>query len=298
MSLGSLGLLCATPTQGLLFPVWVKLIVPQTLRDKKDAVLKRICSKIPRGLILFDRGFARRKVFEMLLGAGHHLLCRAKSNAVFYRIPKPAKPAKPGCPQKYGDRLNIERLRYKVMSIGNKDYQITSHLVRTKMCPADVRLVVIHTRPKRWKPYRYFLVFTTDLTLEIPKIVEYYQHRWQIETAFRDLKQEFGFSAYRVKSRKSINRFVQLSFIAASLTKLIFALPPPTEKPITVKTVCEFLGIHGYHPKKLTQGLRIAYLQAQIKDTLYSTSSPQNTNSQNINTDSQQDMTLPFDKTA
>ena len=295
---GALGLLCETPTQRLLFPVWVKLIVPQTVRDKGDAILKRICSKIPRGLIIFDRGFARRKVFEMLVGLGHHILCRAKSNAVFYRIPKPPKHPKPGRPKKYGDRLNIRRLRYKAMSIANKDVQITSHLVRTKMCPVDVRLVVIRTRPKRWKPYRYFLVFTTDLTLEIPQIVEDYQHRWQIETAFRDLKQQFGFSGYQVKSRKSINRFVQLSFIAASLTKLIFALPPPTEKPITVKTVCEYLGIHWYHPKKLTQGLRVAYLQAQIKDLQYSTSSPENTNSQNINTFVQQETTLPLDKAA
>ena len=46
---GALGLLYATPTERLLFPVWVKLIVPQTLRDKSDAVLKRICSKIPQG---------------------------------------------------------------------------------------------------------------------------------------------------------------------------------------------------------------------------------------------------------
>ena len=295
---GALGLLCATPTQWLLFPVWVKLIVPQTLRDKKDAVLKRICSKIPRGLILFDRAFARRKVFEMLLGFGHHLLCRAKSNAVFYRLPKPPKHPKPGRPKKYGDRLNIRRLRYQVMSIGNRDYQIASHLVRTKMCPVDVRLVVIRTRPKRSKPYRYFLVFTTDLTLEIPQIVEYYQHRWQIETAFRDLKQEFGFSAYRVKSRKSINRFVQLSFIAASLTKLIFSMPHPTQKPISPQEVCEKLGIHWYHPRKLTQGLRVAYLQAQIREFGFSTSATENTNPQNISTRVQQDMTLPFDKAA
>ena len=221
---GALGLLCATPTQWVLFPVWVKLIVPQTVRDKADAILKRICSKIPRGLILFDRAFARRKVFEMLLAAGHHLLCCAKSNAVFYRIPKPPKHPKPGRPRKYGDRLNIRRLRYKAMSIANKDYQIASHLVRTKMCPLEVRLLVIRRRPKPAKPYRYFLVFTTDLTLEIPKILQYYQHRWQIETAFRDLKQHFGFSGYQVKSRKSINRFVQLSFVAASLTKLSFSI--------------------------------------------------------------------------
>ena len=295
---GALGLLCATPTDGLLFPVWVKLIVPQTVRDKGDAILKRICSKIPPGLMLFDRAFARRKVFEMLLGAGHHILCRAKSNAVFYRIPKPPKHPKPGRPKKYGDRLNIRRLRYKAMSIANKDSQIASDLVRTKMCPTDVRLLVIRTRPKPSKPYRYFLVFTTDLTLEIPQILQYYQHRWQIETAFRDAKQEFGFSGYQVKSRKSINRWVQLSFIAASLTKLIFSMPHPTEKPINVKTVCEALGIHWYHPKKLTQGLRVAYLKAQIRDHRFSTSSTENTNSQNIQTFVQQDTSLPFDKAA
>lgn len=295
---GALGLLCATPTDWLLFPVWVKLIVPQTVRDKGDAILKRICSKIPPGLMLFDRAFARRKVFEMLLGAGHHILCRTKSNAVFYRIPKPPKHPKRGRPKKYGDRLNIRRLRYKAMSIANKDSQIASHRVWTKMCPTDVRLLVIRTRPKPSKPYRYFLVFTTDLTLEIPKILQYYQHRWQIETAFRDAKQHFGFSGYQVKSRKSINRFVQLSFIAASLTKLIFSMPHPTEKPINVKTVCEALGIHWYHPKKLTQGLRVAYLKAQIRDHRFSTSSTENTNSQNIQTFLQQETPLPFDKAA
>ena len=58
---GALGLLCQTPTDWLLFPIWVKLVAPQTIRDKTDAVLKRICSKIAPGLIIFDRGFARRE---------------------------------------------------------------------------------------------------------------------------------------------------------------------------------------------------------------------------------------------
>ena len=294
----TLGLLCATPTQRLLFPVWVKLIVPETVCDKGDAVLKRIASKLARGLMIFDRAFARRKVFEMLLELGHHILCRAKSNAVFYREPKPVKHPKRGRPKKYGDRLNIPRLRYKTMSVAEKTYLVASEVVRTKLCPTDVRLVVIRKRSRPSKPYRYFLVFTTDLTLEIPQIIEYYQQRWQIETAFRDLKQEFGFSGYRVRSRKSINRFVQLSFIAASLTKLIFSLPESTETPITVKTVCEALGIHWYHPKKLTQGLRVAYLQSQIKERYFFTSSPENTNSQNIQTFVQQETTLPMDKAA
>ena len=295
---GALGLLCKTATEWLLFPVYVKLIVPQTLRDKSNAVLKRICSKIPRGLILFDSGFARRKVFEMLLALGHHLLCRAKSNAVFYRLPKPPKPSQRGRPKKYGDRLNLRRLRYKDISIMEKTYQVASHVVRTKMCPAEVRLVVIRTRPKPSKPYRYFCVFTTDLTLEIPKIVEYYRQRWQIETAFRDAKQHFGFDAYRVKSRRSINRFVQLSFVAASLTKLIFTTPVAREKAIGVEKVCDQLGIHWYRPRKLTQGMRVAYLRSEINAYRFSESFKEKPNSQNIHTIFQHDNTLPFDKAA
>jgi hypothetical protein len=294
----ALGLLCETPRQWILFPVWVRLIVPEKLRDKGDAVLKRIFSRLPRGLVIFDRGFARRKVFQTLLALKHHILCRAKSNAVFYRIPKRRKRPGPGRPKKYGDRLNIRRLRYKVVSIMGKDYQVASQIVRTKMCPADVRLVVIRTKPKPSKPYRYFSVFTTDLTLEIPKIVEYYRQRWQIETAFRDAKQHFSFSGYQVKSRKSINRFLQLSFVAASLTKLIFSMPEMTEKQLSVEEVSEQLGIHWYKPKKLTQGLRVAYLQAQIWWLRFSTSSKEKTNSQNIQTQAPQDNALPFDKAA
>ena len=297
---GALGLLCETATDWLLFPVWVKLIVPQTLRDKGDAVLKRICSKIPRGLIIFDGGFARRKVFTMLLGLGHHILCRARSTAVFYRLPKVPKEPQRGRPKKYGARLNIRRLRYKEKSILKKTYQVASEVVRTKMCPVPVRLVVMRTRPTPSQPYRYFCVFTTDVTLEVAKIVEYYRQRWQIETAFRDAKQHFGFDAYRVKSRKSINRFVQLSFVAASVTKLVFFRfsSRQASERVSVKEVCEHLGIHWYHPKKLTQGLRVAYLQSHLRGLEYSASSQEKTNSQNIHPISQHDTTLPFDKAA
>ena len=228
-------------------------------------------------------------------------MCRAKSNAVFYRLPKPPKRRQRGRPRKYGDRLKIHRLRYKDVSILEKTYQVASEVVRTKMCPTDVRVVVIRTRPKRSKPYRYFCVFTTDLTLEIPKIVAYYRQRWQIETAFRDVKQHFGFDAYRVKSRKSINRFVQLSFVAASLTKLTFlkfGSPQGVSDRLSVKEVCGHLGIHWYHPKKLTQGLRVAYLQSQLRTLEYSVSSQEKTNSQNIHPISEHDTTLPFDKAA
>ena len=64
-------------------------------------MLQRICADVPPSLIMFDRfdrGFNRRKVFTEILSQGHHLLCRAKSNAAFYQIPVLPKKPKPGRP--------------------------------------------------------------------------------------------------------------------------------------------------------------------------------------------------------
>ena len=291
---GALAVMCTTTTQTVLFPVWAKLINAQTIRDKSDAVMRRICSKIPKGLIIFDRGFARRKVFTMVMRHGHQILCRAKSNAVFYRCVKEGNRNR-GRPKKYGRRYDIRRLRYKEMEIDGKLYSVTSQIGRTKMCDALIRLVVIRTRPKRSQPYRYFCVFTTALTLSIPEIVFYYRQRWQIETAFRDAKQHFGFDGYQVKSHKSINRFVQLSFVAASVTKLIFCIA----EEVSVERVCHELGIHWYHPRRLTQGLRVAYLRFLIRtEPSFSASLKSESNSQKIPPSFEEDTPLPLDKAA
>ena len=86
---------------------------PGKKRDTSLAVLKRLCVKMPPGLIVFDRGFNRRKVFTLILSQGHHLLCRAKSNAVFYHIPKPPKILKRGRPLRYGNRVHLPYLAYR-----------------------------------------------------------------------------------------------------------------------------------------------------------------------------------------
>ena len=279
---GALGLLCSTVTETVLFPVWVKLICPQTLHNNSVAVLKRIVSQIPPGLILFDRGFNRRKVFESVLEAGHHLLCRAKSNAVFYRLPATPKRPKRGRPKKYGRRLQLPQLRYETIDMDNQRYSVASLVGRTKMCPATVRLVVIRTRCQQAKAFRYFCVYTTDLTLDLCQIVRYYQNRWLIETAFRDAKQHFGFDKYRVKSHQSINRLGQLSFVATSLTQWGFNTISATGGSLTIEQVCRELGIDWYRPPKLTRGLMSEYLSALIEGRLFSATTDEDTNSPDI----------------
>ena len=93
---GALCWLCETPQGPRAFPLSVRVMCPAKKRDVSLTVLKRLCAKVRPGLIVFDRGFNRRKVFEQVLSQGHQLLCRAKSNAVFYQIPPTPETAKTG----------------------------------------------------------------------------------------------------------------------------------------------------------------------------------------------------------
>ena len=278
---GAIGWLAETPEGSRLFPLAARMMDPKSEAAKSFSVLKHLCGLMPPGLIIFDRGFNRRKVFTEILSQGHHLLCRAKSNAVFFDIPKRPKHRKRGRPRWYGHRVSIHHLKYRDLIVDGETLSVAEKVVRTKMCAVDVRIVVIRKRPKASQPYRYFCLFTSDLQLCVETVIRHYRNRWQIETAFRDVKENFGFDSYQLRNPKSLNRFVQLSFLAATLTQLAFSGFPPTQAPtetntdaapLDLETVVLTLNMHWYQPKYLTRGLMVAYLQHCLHQNYFSLS--------------------------
>ena len=98
--------------------------------DKVASVLTRqVQSVFSQGLIIFDRGFNRRKVFTTILGQGHHLLCRAKSNAVFYYIPKQPRHPKQGRPRRYGRRVSLSHQKFRDVDVQNQTLSVTDKKV-------------------------------------------------------------------------------------------------------------------------------------------------------------------------
>ena len=276
---GAIGWLAETPEGVRLFPLAARMMDPRSEAANSFAVLKHLCGLMPPGLIIFDRGFNRRKVFTESLSQGHHLLCRAKSNAVFFYIPKRPKHPKRGRPPRYGRRLSLPHLKYRDLLVSNETFSVTDKVVRTRMCPVDVRIVVIRKRPKNpSQPYRYFCLFTSDLQRSVEAVIRHYRNRWQIETAFRDVKENFGFDAYQLRNPKSLNRFVQLSFLAATLTQLVFTktetqtpaeVSNTDEDALDLETVIRTLNMHWYQPKYLTRGLMVAYYQRCLQQNYF-----------------------------
>ena len=279
---GAIGWLAETPEGVRLFPLAARMMDPKSEDTNSFAVLKHLGGQMPPGLIIFDRGFNRRKVFTEILSQGHHLLCRAKSNAAFYYLPKRPKSPKRGRPRRYGSRVSLPHLKYRDIVVGDKTLSVADKVVRTKMCPVDVRIVVIRKPAKKpAKKYQYFCVFTSDLGLPVETIIRHYKDRWQIETAFRDVKENFGFDTYQLRNPKSLDRFAQLSFLAAALTQLAFA-KTETQTPeagsnkdedsVDLETVLLTLNMHWYQPKYLTRGLMVAYLQHCLQQNYFSQS--------------------------
>ena len=87
-------------------------------------------------------------------------------------------------------------------------------------------------------------------------------------------------------------------FRRRSLTKLIFSTPEAPQKVRSVQEVCEHLNIRWYRPRKLTQGLRVAYLRSQMAVSSFFAKFNEKTNSQNINVCFQDDTALPLDEAA
>ena len=287
---GAIGWLCETSEGIQLFPLAARLMCPKKKRDNSFSVLRRICKMMPQGLIIFDRGFNRRAVFTEILSQGHHLLCRARSNAVFYYIPKQPKKRKRGRPRIYGDRVHISKLKYKNTVVDGETLSVAEKVARTKMCPVDVQLVVLRSREKPSKPYKYFLLFCSDRDLSARELIRHYKNRWKIETAFRDAKQNFGFGTYQLRNRPGLNRFAQLSFVATSLTQLAWTeTTTQTEQgtnsndvSVDLEDVLEALNMHWYKPKYLTRGLMSAYGRQNSLQQYFSLSFEKEQNSKKI----------------
>lgn len=260
----ALGLLALSAGTWSLLPLWVKLLEPGAASAL--AAFEQVLAFLPAGLIIFDRGFNNRKYFTALLKQGQHLLCRARSNMVFYYLPNATEQPTRGRKRIYGTRADYRKWRYARVAIDAFDdpVDIAQQIVRSKSCPQPVRLVVRRTRSTPSKPYRYFLVYTTDLTLSIERILTLYKRRWTFETSMHDSKESFGFDHYQVRSKHAIERHVQLSFVAASLLQLL-ALPAfvaTHEQGLpALRKALEAMNIHWYQPMRWTLGLIIRYLK-------------------------------------
>lgn len=153
-----------------------------------------------------------------------HLLSRMRTNNTLYNF-APVSPKKRtvGRPRKYGNRLGSvdecaakwkkEAETYTVFLYGKKrEVQAYSQTVMLKTMKCPVRVVWCYRKT------RYVALMTTDLTLSIEQIIEYYGARWKIESGFKEIKQEIGSSKSQVRNADAVLNHLNFCMMATTLT--------------------------------------------------------------------------------
>jgi hypothetical protein len=174
----------------------------RTLLDKLAALLFSIAQEGERKVLLVaDAYYAAGKLIAQLLGQGHQLVTRAKSNAVAYRpVPVPAHRRR-GRPRIYGEKVRLKDLAGDDAQFisapspvyGENNVTLSYRCLDLIWRPAArmVRFVIVR-HPLRGTIF----LLATDLTLQPLEILILYGYRFRIELGFRHAIHVLGAYAY------------------------------------------------------------------------------------------------------
>ena len=202
----------------------------QTKFAQAVEMLDEISQALPGRLfiIITDSWFGNNgllKPMRQALGTTAHLLSRLRANAMLYELPGQSIGKKAGRPNKYGKKmgnatslasdLKSQARSFSVNLYGKqRDIFAYSQIMMLKTLKCAVRVVWVY-RKSQW-----VALFTTDLTLTVEQLVEYYGARWKIESGFKELKQEIGSSKSQTRNHNAVINHLHFCTMAASLTWL------------------------------------------------------------------------------
>jgi len=175
----------------------------RTLLDKLVVLLFSITSVWNRSVVLVaDAYYASAKVILPLLKQGHHLISRAKTNAVAYLPPHTITNPGKGRPRIYGQKVRLKDMAADDSAFtsapspvyGERDVMVRFRVLDLLWKPVGriVRFCIVH-HPQRGTIF----LLSTDTSLTAMEILQLYGYRFKIELGFRQAVHVIGTYAYR-----------------------------------------------------------------------------------------------------
>ena len=177
-------------------------------------------------IVVTDSWFGNNGLWKPLTekpGQRIHMISRLRSNNNVFELPDAYPKKGPGRPKKYGKKLGntsslADRYKHRVQEFSINLYGRVRTVVaydrivmlKTLKCP--VRVVWVY-RKTRW-----VALFSTDLTLSVPEIIEYYGARWKIEASFKELKQDIGSADTQTRNATAVKNHLHFCMMATSVT--------------------------------------------------------------------------------
>jgi SRSO17 transposase len=203
-----------------------KIVEFKTKFEQAVEMIKDIAGHFPNPIVcVTDSWFGNNGLFSPmreLIGERFHMLSRLRANITLYQT-TPARSQKGrGRPRKYGKRAGsvsdcASRFRRHAKTFHVNLYGRVREIfacertmmLKTLKCPVKVVWVF---RKKQW-----VALFSTDLTMSLEKIVEYYGARWKIESGFKELKQDLGSNQTQARDPHAVINHINFCQMAATI---------------------------------------------------------------------------------
>lgn len=173
--------------------------------------------------VLSDSWYTNNTLINASLANGYHLIGAVKSNRII--APKGIKLQL----SQFKEYIDPDTL--DVVTVKGQDYKVYSYEGPVAKFENATVLICYEVDGDSLKDPVYLI--STDIELDAKTVIEYYLHRWSIETNYKYLKSNLGFDKYRVRSILSIERYFLIVFLTINLLE-IFRV---SEKLLMLQTI-------------------------------------------------------------
>jgi hypothetical protein len=176
-------------------------------------------------LVVADSWFGNDGLFRPLSESEFtfQLLSRLRANITLYDLPPQHLPHQRGRSRKYGAKLGAvsalaaerreQAEKISVFLYGKqREVLATEQVVMLKNLRCSARVVWV------FRKTRSVAFFTTDLTLSVQQIIEYYGARWKIESGFKEIKQEIGSARSQTRNAHAVTNHLYFCTMATTIT--------------------------------------------------------------------------------
>ena len=259
----------------------VKLNTEMTqVKGMLEKLLKLIGETLKPIYFVYDGAFGNNAAVQMTRQVGLHLISKLRNNSALYFQWDGVYSGKGRRPI-YGERVDYNHLPTSHLksdetkkNIRTCIYQLT--VIHKKFADKLNVVVILKENTKTGKVARV-LLFSTDLSLEWDKIIDYYCLRFQIEFNFRDAKQHWGLEDFMSVKEQSVFNSANLSLFMVNVSQAmlmtlnqesvldmkaryhalryareIFKILPENVKPINIEPLFEKIPVLGLiHDEKI-----------------------------------------------
>ena len=218
--------------QAAAIPLLSRLMRAGGNTSKLDAAktLVRVITPIFAGMnvrLLLDSWFMRGKLLCFALEAGLHVIGQVRKDTALYTAPK--KSGKRGRPRKYGDKYTPEivdtlpTVWAKLFIYGKLRWvRYRSVIARARFMDGRmVRAVWVSMEDDKGRMSKGRLILATDISLSATDVTLAYAKRWNIETMFAQVKNNWGWKETWQQSRQVLHRWLHILGIGYALPQLL-----------------------------------------------------------------------------